>query len=65
MPAAELKARVAALRPILHVKWVTIVLAVLRPQRLEAMLRVTVDKDASALIQERLTRAQTYLVQGK
>ncbi len=64
LPTAALKARVAALRPVLHVKWVTIVLAVLRPQRLDAMLRVTVDKDASTLIQERLTRAQQYLAQG-
>ena len=64
MPAADLAARVAALRPELHVKWVTIVLAVLRPQRLDAMLRVTVDKTPAALIQERLTRAQHYLAQG-
>lgn len=61
LPIPALKARVAALRPVLHVKWVTIVLAVLRPQRLEAMLRVTVDKSPSALIQERLDRAQQYL----
>jgi hypothetical protein len=65
MPASDLVARVAALRPVLHVKWVTIVLAVLRPQRLDAMLRVTVDKTPSALIQERLARAQHYLAQGK
>ena len=64
MPTAELKSRVAALRPVLHVKWVTIVLAVLRPQRLEAMLRVTIDKTPAALIQERLIRAQQYLAQG-
>ncbi len=64
MPAADLAARVAALRPVLHVKWVTIVLAVLRPSRLEAMLQITVDKTPSALIQERLTRAQYYLPQG-
>jgi hypothetical protein len=64
MPAAALKARIDALRPILHVKWITIVLAVLRPQRLDAMLRVTVDKTPSALIQERLARAHTYLSQG-
>ena len=64
LPATALRARVAALRPVLHVKWATIVLAVLRPQRLEAMLRVTVDKCASALIQERLTRAHQYLFQG-
>jgi hypothetical protein len=61
LPATDLTARVAALRPVLHIKWVTIILAVLRPQRLEAMLRVTVDKTPSALIQERLTRAQHYL----
>ena len=64
LPAATLRARIAALRPVLHLKWATIVLAVLRPQRLEAMLRVTVDKSASALIQERLTRAHQYLSQG-
>ena len=64
LPASDLKARIAALRPVLHVKWITIVLAVLRPQRLEAMLRVTTDKAASALIQERLTRAHHYLSQG-
>jgi len=64
IPAAELGARADVLRPVLHLKWITIVLAVLRPARLQAILAVTVDKDVSTLIEERLARAQRLLSQG-
>ncbi len=60
----ELTRRMALLRPLLQLKWVTIVLAVLRPARLQAMLAVAVDKNVSTLIEERFGRAQRLLSQG-
>lgn len=61
---SDLARRVDALRPILRLKWVTIVLAVLRPARFQAMLAVAVDKDVSTLIEERFARARRLLSQG-
>ena len=59
-----LRPRARALSAILHLKWVTIVLAVLRPQRLDAMLAVDVSQSADALIKGRLTRAGDLLSEG-
>ena len=58
-----LNRRAQALRPVLHLKWVTIVLAVLRPIRLQSILSVAVDKNLSILLEERFNRARRLLSQ--
>jgi hypothetical protein len=64
LPIDVLRLRAACLRPVLQLKWVTIVLGVLRPQRFDAMLRVTVETDTGKLIKERLSTARSLLSQG-
>jgi hypothetical protein len=53
--------RYAALKPVLRVKWLCIMLAVLRPERLEQMLLVSPELDSSRLIQQRLASATSHL----
>ncbi|MBT5239416.1 MAG: phosphotransferase [Rhodospirillaceae bacterium] len=64
MPMDILRPRTRALSAILHLKWVTIVLAVLRPQRLDAMLAADISQTADTLIKERLARAEILLSEG-
>ncbi len=64
IPMDILRPRAHALAAILHLKWVTIVLAVLKPKRLDTMLAVDVSKSVETLIQERLARAGELLSEG-
>lgn len=64
IPIDILLPRAKVLNLILQVKWTTIVLAVLRPERLEAMMNVRVDRSPEELIRERLERANTLLSEG-
>ena len=59
-----LRPRAHALAAILHLKWVTIVLAVLKPTRLGTMLAVDVSQSKETLIKERLARADELLSEG-
>lgn len=61
IPVGLLQRRAAALRPLLAVKWLTIVLAVLRPNRLADMLAVRGEASRDILIAERLIRARRIL----
>jgi hypothetical protein len=49
--------------PILRLKWLCILLAVLQPARLEQMLIVMPEEESGALIQKRLEKARDYLRQ--
>lgn len=64
IPIDILLQRARFLSSILQVKWITIVLAVLRPERLETMLKVNVTQSAEDLIQERLKRGNELLNEG-
>ncbi|MGZ0216936.1 MAG: hypothetical protein ACKVKP_12890 [Acidimicrobiales bacterium] len=64
IPIDILQQRAKFLSPILQVKWITIVLAVLRPQRLETMLKVNVNRTAEGLIRERLKLGNKLLTEG-
>jgi hypothetical protein len=64
IPIDILQRRTTILSSILQVKWITIVLAVLRPERLETMLKVNVRQSAEDLISERLRRGNELLTEG-
>lgn len=64
IPIDILQQRAKFLSPVLQIKWITIVLAVLRPQRLETMLKVNVSQTAEGLIRERLKRGNELLTEG-
>lgn len=64
MPLEMLRSRIRYLRPILRLKWGTIILAVLRPQRLNSLLTINPELSTEALIRERLDRAERYLIDG-
>ena len=53
--------RYDALKPIMRVKWLCIILAVLRPERLTQMLKVRPELNATSLIHERLRSAANFL----
>lgn len=53
--------RYAALKPVLRVKWLCIMLAILRPERLKQMLIVSPEINPSRLIYARLRSASSYL----
>lgn len=53
--------RYDALKPIMRVKWLCIILAVLRPERLTQMLRVKPELNSTSLIHERLRSAANFL----
>lgn len=53
--------RCQPLRPILRLKWLCILLAVLQPARLEQMLIVMPEEESDVLIQKRLVKARHYL----
>jgi len=55
--------RCQPLRPILRLKWLCILLAVLQPARLEQMLIVMPEEEPGILIQKRLEMARHYLGQ--
>jgi hypothetical protein len=55
--------RCQPLRPILRLKWLCILLAVLQPARLEQMLIVMPEEESDVLIQKRLGKARHYLGQ--
>lgn len=57
-------ARCAVLKPVLRLKWVCIMLAVLRPERLEQLLTTHPDTEPDKLICERLETAARALKQG-
>lgn len=57
IPLDILRPRSQLLQAVLRVKWMTIVLAVLRPARFESMLENTGDQAANELIIERFARA--------
>jgi len=57
----NLHIRYAALKPVLRVKWLCIMSAVLRPERLEQMLLVSPEFDSNLLIQQRLVSASSHL----
>jgi len=53
--------RCQPLRPVLRLKWLCILLAVLQPARLEQMLIVMPEEESDILIQKRLEKARHYL----
>lgn len=53
------------LGPILQLKWLCILLAVLNPSRLEQMLAVMPEEKAIHLIQDRLKKVRRYLQRGQ
>ena len=57
----ELQIRCTTLKPVLRVKWLCIVLAILRPERLEQMLLVRPDVNSSLMIRERLLIATSWI----
>lgn len=59
----SLRTRCEALGPILRLKWLCILLAVLQPVRLEQILITTPEETSSILIQKRLNSASHYLGQ--
>ena len=62
-PQNQLHERAAELRPLLSVKWVTIVLSVLRPARLADILNLRGEDAREPLIAERMATAQRLLSQ--
>jgi hypothetical protein len=58
---AASESRCAFLGPVLRLKWVCIMLAVLRPERLTQLLNTHPQTNLSLLMQERLTGAANYL----
>lgn len=64
MPLDVLRTRIKHLGPILHLKWATIILAVLRPKRLKSLLDVNPAQSEGTLIQDRLDTATRYLQDG-
>lgn len=63
IPRAQLRERAAELRPLLSVKWVTIVLSVLRPARLADILNLRGADAREPLIAERMATAHRLLSQ--
>jgi len=59
--SSQIYQRQAAIRPVLQLKWACIILAILKPERLEAMLRVIKDVNLDELIQQRLALSTLYL----
>jgi len=57
----SLSQRCDSLRPILRIKWLCIILAVLRPERLDEISLVTLESNKKKLVSERLSSAETYL----
>jgi len=53
--------RYAALKPVLQVKWLCIILAVLRPERFDEILLVNSEANAKSLVDKRLRTAKIYL----
>lgn len=64
MPVDVLRTRIEYLGPILHLKWATIILSVLRPSRLKSLLDVNPAQSEDSLIQDRLDNATRYLQDG-
>jgi hypothetical protein len=58
-----LLSRCESMTPILRLKWLCIILAVLNPKRLEQMLILTSEKESVNLIKNRLQMASRYLAQ--
>ena len=58
-----LKKRCKALGPVLRIKWLCIMLAVLQPERLMSLLAIHPRIEPKVLIQRRLSLAATYLQQ--
>jgi hypothetical protein len=59
-PLDMLRRRAGVLRPVLRIKWLSIVLAVLRPRRFEAMVAIDRGAGAETLVAERLAAAHRY-----
>jgi len=57
----DIGVRYTALKPVLRVKWYCIILAILRPERMEQMLRVNPKLDYNHLIHQRLATATSHL----
>jgi hypothetical protein len=57
----EVRIRYAALKPILRIKWICIIIGVLRPGRLTQMLQVDPGLNSNRLILERLQSATNHL----
>lgn len=57
----NIEARYAALKPVLQVKWLCVILALLRPDRLEQMLLVNPEIYSNGLIQQRFESATRFL----
>jgi len=53
--------RCALLGPILRIKWLCIILAVLNPNRLERLMAIHTETDVGALIEQRLKLSTNYL----
>lgn len=64
MPVDVLRTRIKYLGPILHLKWATIILGVLRPNRLKTLLDANPAQSKDVLIQDRLDNATHYLQDG-
>lgn len=58
---SNLLLRYDALKPVLRIKWVCIILAVLRPERLDEISLLTLETNKMKLASERLRSAQIYL----
>jgi len=60
----RVRARCSVLEHVLRIKWITIALAVLRPQRWQALIDVAFDKSPEMIIRERFATAHTLMNSG-
>lgn len=61
IPGDVLRTRIKYLMPALHLKWASIILAVLRPNRLKSLIDVNPEEPEQELIERRLKAARHYM----